>query len=76
VYLLEGHQLACLPIAALEDLRTVSDALYNLLLCTYGSISPLSQLLQLLKGAGVSSVIHGGDYRYDLAFAQVADADG
>lgn len=76
VYLLEGHQLAGLPVATLEHLHGISKALGNLPLCTYGSICSLSQLLQLLKGARVPSAVHGGKYRYDLAFAEVADADG
>jgi hypothetical protein len=45
-------------------------------LSTYSSICTLAQLLQLLERARVPAVVHDGDYGDDLAFAEVADADG
>jgi hypothetical protein len=47
----------------------------SLYVCTYSRICALSQLLQLLEGARVSPVVHDGHDGYDLAFAEVADAD-
>ena len=45
---------------------------------TYSSICSLSKLLQLLEGAGMSAVVHGGHngYRVAVGVAKVADADG
>ena len=45
-------------------------------LIAYSSIGTLSKLLQLLERAGVPTVVHGGYDWGDLAFAEVADADG
>lgn len=57
--LLERNQLAGLAIAPLED----------------GRIGTLAQLLELLEGAGVAAVVHGGYGGNGLALAEVADAD-
>jgi hypothetical protein len=43
---------------------------------TYSRIGALSELLELLEGAGVPSVVHAGDDGDNLALAEVADADG
>jgi hypothetical protein len=43
---------------------------------THSSIGSLAELLQLLEGAGVSSVVHGGGAGRAVAVAEVADADG
>jgi hypothetical protein len=48
----------------------------RLSLSAYSRIGALSKLLELLEGAGVPSVVHGGHDGNDLAFAEVADADG
>ena len=42
----------------------------------YGGIGALAQLLELLEGAGVSPVVHGGREGCCVAAAEVADADG
>lgn len=46
------------------------------IVAAYSSICSLTKLLQLLEGAGVSSVVHGRYDGHSVAVAEVADADG
>jgi hypothetical protein len=80
VYLLQGDQFARLPVAALEHLRGSASNMKSHAhhVTAYRSIGSLAELLQLLEGAWVSSIVHGGDYGCGMAVAvaEVADANG
>lgn len=79
VDLLEGDEFARLAVAALEYLGRGSAWAGERAACVrrhYRGIGALAELLELLEGAGVAAVVHGGHQRHAVAVAEVADADG
>lgn len=76
VDLFKRDKLAGLAVTSFEDLRTVRSVLLHVKIEPYRRICALAQLLELLEGAGVSAVVHGGWEGRCVAAAEVAYADG
>ena len=74
--LLERDELAGLAITAFENLRKVRLVIWQMSSEPYRRIRALAQLLELLEGAGVAPVVHGGWEGRCVATAEVAYADG